>query len=211
MEGTGEPLESELAFRDLTDAYEELQAERRSPVQVRRRFVEFLRASKRVPWIMEKELKRIAGSKGTYSEFWDSTPAAKACQLLRNLHEHELTLCLQANERFRSPLCEILGPAAPPGVIVTAIADGLKLDPFAEGLSPGVVLYPADPKTGAINLSRPVSRIRETRFVIEPSTEKVRKILAVAPTDDVHHLSSMCYSVLKGLVESHIRGLSHDE
>ncbi len=210
--GRGKPLESELAFRDLSDSFEALKEEHTSPVLVRRKFLEFLRSAKRLPWIMEKEFKRITGAKKSYEEFWETCPEAKACQQLRNANEHELTLRLTADERFRSSLGEILGSDALRGRKLTALVEGRKLDAFEEDLSPGIVFYHSDPDSGEIDLGRPIGRTRETRFMIDPTTEQVKTALAQCPTTDVHDLSQSCYSALKKLVENHLEDLaSYDQ
>lgn len=196
-------LDSDVVFRDLTDCFNALQAEQISPVRVRRLLVEFLRFAKQMPWLLEKEFKKLTGKKMSYASFWDTNGVTKCCSKLRNTSEHDLTVRLATDETVSASLTDILGPEAPSGRRLSVVAGGRGLDPFADSLQPGIGIYPADPTTGEIDLSRPFATEHQHRFVVAATTGKIKQALDEATTNDVHVLSSLCYSALKQLFENH--------
>ncbi len=205
--GMASRLDGEVAFQDLTHSFEALQEERSSPVQVRRLFVDFLRFAVQLPWILEKEFKAITGEKPSYKGFWDTNGVTKCCKALRHVNEHDLPVRLKCDETISASQRDLVGPRAPAGRRLSLRAEGQAIDPLTEELSPGIGFYLAD-ADGAIDLTRPVATKRRTDFVIDATTERIKRALALAPTADVHDLSATCYSSLKALYEGHSAGLA---
>lgn len=191
-----EPLDSEIALRDLEECFAKLQAEESSPVAVRRLFVEFLRQTRQVCWLLRKEYKSLTGKKWRSDDFWERNAVTKVCRELRDMNEHELPLTLTMTDMRSYLLRDLMGSAAPAGRRIALRAEHVQLDPFDNEIADAAVIFPADPVTGKIRLDRRPDSQRRVQFTVAAKTPKVQAALAAAGTDDVHMLSELCHSTL---------------
>jgi hypothetical protein len=183
-------LTASLVLVDLRDALAELDAARGSPKRVRQAFTRFVDLTQKLTSAMRKDFGRIKGGKWDASAFPGWNDVTEFVKWLRNQDQHELPIHISVHER---QFYEVPGH---PGRLFPFEGTWTLSDQTSEEMPSGITFYAADAKTGAATASVPPVRI-EYQYLVQLSSEAIRKRLQQIGTTDMHHLAAACFSVME--------------
>jgi hypothetical protein len=181
--------DTEIVFKDLSDAFDELKNERETPIKVRRNFKNFILLSQQLTEIMRPEYKKLTSEKWEAKNFKGWNEITNLFKKLRNSDTHNYPVLIDVNETQH-----YFSHGQSLGVNFTWDPS----DPLSKNVPDGVVALEADPKTGRAiykKVTKPCTR--SFKFVIAPRTKDIDNALQRAGTNDVHELSEKCFKTLQ--------------
>ena len=187
-------LDSTIVFEDLRDALKDLDAARGSPKRVRQAFTRFVDLTQKLTSTMRKDFSRIKGEKWNPVAFGGWNKVSDFFKWMRNHDQHELPIRISVHERdFYEH------PRIPGRVFHFEGTWGLE-DQVSDEMPSGMTFHPTDPATG--EQLDPVPPIRvEYQYLVQLSSESIRKRLREIGTTDMHQLAAACFEVMKAYYE----------
>lgn len=192
------PLDSDVVFGDLTHAYQELEAERTSPVAVRRLFTRFVTLSQQLTDVMRVEFKRLTGGEweARYFNGWNQT--SRLFKTLRNLDLHAAPLKIDVKRMWCFPVSQFNSEAHPRQHLYLAEAQGSEqAGPFDSAISDEFNMWftpDYGPRKGeTIKLQHAAC---ELTFILVPPNQAVAAAVRHARSDDLHLLARRYFATL---------------
>lgn len=182
-------LHATLVFGDLRDALHDLDAARGSPKQVRRAFSRFVDLTQKLTSAMRTDFSRVKGAQWSAAAFNGWNNVTEFFKWMRNQDQHDLPIHISVHERHFYELPN------QPGQLFPFEGTWNLSDQMTDQLPGGITFYPTDPATG--EAKEPIAPVRiEYQYLVQLSSEPIRKRLQVIGTTDVHQLSAACFAVL---------------
>jgi hypothetical protein len=179
-----------IIFADLRDALQELDAARGSPKEVRRAFSRFADLTQRLTAAMRKDYSELKGEHWRAASFPGWNDVTNFFKWLRNQDQHGVPIRISVHERHFYPLPGRPGEAFPFEGTWTLE------DQLADTPPQGAITFnPVDPSTGATLDPVPPLRI-EYQYLVQLSSEALRKRLQTIGTTDMHLLCARCFETL---------------
>lgn len=180
---------SEIVFRDLQVALEELHSVCESPVNVRRKFRSFILLTQNLTEIMRKEFSDITGQKWDAASFSGWNAVTELFKKLRKTDYHESPVRILIKEESKTSIRHLF-PEVPEGQLMCFETVWDLGDPFEEDISNGLALLAAN---GVTRL--PIDQ-RSYRYLLHPCSNDLSQAIAEAGSDDIQTLSAQCMHVL---------------
>ncbi len=202
--------DSEVVFRKLTECYEKLGKTRNSPAKITDYFRDFVYYTTELTDITVHEFKEKTGVAWNWkTDFKGWNAVSDLCRELRN-SQHDVVIRMKTTQNRSVPLNDLLGEPSATGRHLTVSAESTQSDPFAEEIPCGIEVFPADPETGEIMLTKPLQGRLETYFRIVPRRSKTQRHLENAGIDDVHQICEVCYKTLAKYYEHYQQKLAEE-
>lgn len=187
--------DTEIVYRDLSDAFEQLDNEKTSPLAVRRKFRNFVIYTQQLTEMMRKEFPQRTGKKWEAKNFDGWNDVSLLFKEIRKSDYHEVPLLIQVKETRSYQMNKIFTDSSSDNLF--NLQSIWNLDPFSEDVPQchGIVL--ADEATG-----EPLDEFIEPhkieyQFVLLSRTTKTKTLLENIGDDDLHELSRQFFVKLQ--------------
>lgn len=191
-------LDTEVVFRDLTYAYDNVQSTYETPDKVRFWFITFVTLTQRLTATMRKEYADLTSQKWEPSAFSHWTPVTEFFKELRNVDYHELPIRImiiqtQIYEGFRLERDESDNEKEIP-VRMHAQMDYTVEAGYEKAVPKQTDIQPIDKEGNPMEAMVP-EEIRY-EYQVEGRTPKVEKLLSTTGLRNLHILATSCYETL---------------
>ena len=182
-------LGASLVFADLRDALGDLDAARGSPKRVRRAFSRFVDLTQKLTAAMRTDYSRVKGASWPAAIFTGWNNVTEFFKWMRNQDQHDLPIHISVHERHFYELPEY------PGRLIPFEGTWTLKDQLSDENPSGITFYPGDPSKG--EATKPLEPVRiEYQYLVQLSSETIRKKLQAIGTTDMHQLSAACFAVM---------------
>lgn len=191
-------LDTEVVFRDLTYAYDNVQSSYETPDKVRFWFITFVTLAQRLTTTMRKEYSDLTSLKWEASAFQDWTPITEFFKALRNTDQHELPIRIkiiqtQIYEGFRLDRDESGNEKEIP-VRMHAQMDYTVEAGYEKTVPKQTKIQPIGKDGNPMEAMDP-EEIRY-EYQVEGRTPKVENLLSNTGLRNLHILATSCYETL---------------
>jgi len=189
----------DMVFRDLTDSFNELLANKDSPRIVRKKFTEFVIYSIKLTSIMRKEYKKNTGKNWNAKEFPDWDDISDLFYELRNTDQHEIPIRVRIRDTFSFNTDRIFLTSGEIGKEIVFEGDWDLENPSSDKIPKPITIYlgePDDPSTEIIEATR-----RNITYCLVPSPKKIEDMLEIIGNNDIFFLVGEYYQKLTNYFE----------
>jgi hypothetical protein len=187
--------DTSLAFGDLKFSLDDLNANKNSPVRVRRSFVQFITLSKQLTETMRREYSKLTTQKWEASLFTKWTPITKLFIDLRNYDQHEapIIINIRENHNYLTHILEDEEGNEYHGYSVFQVLRSM--DPFSDEVQNLMSVKFFDEEMKEIENEEPESIDYE--YEIHPKTKEIKNKLEEIGINDLHELINECFKTIQ--------------